>query len=450
MKYLLFLRSFGSLLLCAGLFACTAVTPPMNQPAEQFSYPILELPEHNNDTLVIVTFSGGGTRAAALSYGVLKGLRDTTINYNGKQRSVLSEVDVISAVSGGSFTAAYYGLFGDRIFLDYEQRFLKHPIQTEFVFDWLLSPRHWGKLISHVFTRTDLVIEYFDKQIFKDKKFADMREDMPLIIINSTDISAGNLFSFTPDSMRWICSDLASYPVGRAVVSSAAVPVLFSPITLKNFGGCHPFEHQKNAVRSSFYRDTLALGMYQYQDKKRYPYLHLVDGGIADNLGIRSILQMVTLYDNDLVNLLETHNVKSVDKVAIIVVNSSDDIPPRIAKTVQAPGLEETIGAVTTLQSRRYNVDTLDLLNEKAQQWEQQLTAKKCADSPTEECLPAEIYIIELNLKQLPKTLADEASLYPTSLELPAEQVDTLIYAGQYLLEHSENFSRFVSALNGK
>ncbi len=420
----------------------------MNRPAQYSYYPVSERFEQN-DSLVIVTFSGGGTRAAALTYGVLKGLRDTIIGDAGKKRSMLSEVDVISAVSGGSFTAAYYGLFGNSIFADYEQQFLKHPVQTELISDWLLSPRHWRKLFSRVFTRTDLAVEYFDKQVFKEKKFADMRGDMPLIIINSTDISTGNLFSFTPDNMRWICSDLDSYPVSRAVASSAAVPVLFSPVTLKNFDGCEPFEHQKKTVRASFYRDTLALGVRQYQDKERYPYLHLVDGGIADNLGIRSILQMVTLHDNDFVKLLETHNVKSVDKVAIIVVNSSDDIPPHIAKTAEAPGVEETIGVVTTLQSRRYNVSTLDLLNEKAQQWEEQLTAKKCADQPEEKCSPAEFYIIELNLKQLPRAMADETSLYATSLELPEEQVDTLIFAGQYLLEHSGKYVQFVNALNG-
>ncbi len=449
MRHILLARYLGVLLLCFGLFACSTITPPMNQPLQQFYSPISEKSEQNNN-LVIVTFSGGGTRAAALAYGVLKGLRDTTITSNGQQRSLLTEIDVISAVSGGSFTAAYYGLFGDSIFLDYEQQFLKHPVQTELISDWLLSPKHWGKLISRVFTRTDLAIEYFDKQIFKEKKFADMRKDMPVIIINSTDISTGNLFSFTPDSMRWICSDLESYPVSRAVASSSAVPVLFSPITLKNFDGCEPFEHQRTPIKASLHRDSLALGMRQYLDKKRYPYLHLVDGGIADNLGIRSILQMVTLYDNDFVKLLETHNVRSIDNVAIIVVNSSDDIPPHIAQTAEAPGLEETIGVVTTLQSRRYNVDTLDLLNEKAQQWRQQLTAKKCAEQPKGKCSPARFYIIELNLKQLPKALADETSLYATSLELPAEQVDTLISAGQFLLEHSDKYVQFVNDLNNR
>jgi NTE family protein len=64
----------------------------------------------------MLTFSGGGTRAAALAYGVLETLRDTPIKIDGKTARMLDEVDLISSVSGGSFTSAYYGLHGDGIF----------------------------------------------------------------------------------------------------------------------------------------------------------------------------------------------------------------------------------------------------------------------------------------------------------------------------------------------
>ena len=83
------------------------------------------------DLLLLATFSGGGTRAAAFSYGVLEALRDTEISRKGKTTSLLQELDSISAVSGGSFTAAYYGLFGDRIFQDFEARFLKKNVQGD-------------------------------------------------------------------------------------------------------------------------------------------------------------------------------------------------------------------------------------------------------------------------------------------------------------------------------
>ena len=98
--------------------------------------------------LVMLTFSGGGTRAAAFSYGVLEALRDTEISIRGHKKRMLDEVDFISGVSGGSFTAAYYGLFGDRIFDDFESRFLKKDIQGDLISGMILSPVNWTKLSS--------------------------------------------------------------------------------------------------------------------------------------------------------------------------------------------------------------------------------------------------------------------------------------------------------------
>jgi hypothetical protein len=64
----------------------------------------------------MVAFSGGGTRAASLAYGVLQELADTEMMTAEGPRSLLNEIDMISSVSGGSFTSAYYGLYGDRLF----------------------------------------------------------------------------------------------------------------------------------------------------------------------------------------------------------------------------------------------------------------------------------------------------------------------------------------------
>ena len=77
-------------------------------------------------TLVVLTISGGGTRAAALSLGVLEQLAATEITWEGRRCRLLDEVDVISSVSGGSITAANYGLFGDRIFEDYAAKLYRN------------------------------------------------------------------------------------------------------------------------------------------------------------------------------------------------------------------------------------------------------------------------------------------------------------------------------------
>ncbi|MDX2446465.1 MAG: patatin-like phospholipase family protein [Desulfobacterales bacterium] len=55
--------------------------------------------------LVLVAFSGGGTRAASFAYGALKALAATKITTKKGERSLVHEIDVISSVSGGSFTS---------------------------------------------------------------------------------------------------------------------------------------------------------------------------------------------------------------------------------------------------------------------------------------------------------------------------------------------------------
>ena len=103
-------------LVAAGGCARFPLNPPLAHYEAGAGYRFANLSHaHNSDSLfVVLTFSGGGTRAAALAYGVLEALRATPIVWEGERRSLLDEVDVISAVSGGSFTAAYYALKRER------------------------------------------------------------------------------------------------------------------------------------------------------------------------------------------------------------------------------------------------------------------------------------------------------------------------------------------------
>ena len=67
---------------------------------------------------------------------------------DGEKVRLLDAVNMITGVSGGSFTALAYGLYGDKLFDDYEQRFLKRDVQGELIAR-ALSPAYWGDLSSH-------------------------------------------------------------------------------------------------------------------------------------------------------------------------------------------------------------------------------------------------------------------------------------------------------------
>ena len=70
-----------------------------------------------------VVVLGGGTRAAAFSFGVLQEL-DRSRSGSRSAKSLLDRVDFVSGVSGGSITAAYFGLKKRSALEDFRERFL--------------------------------------------------------------------------------------------------------------------------------------------------------------------------------------------------------------------------------------------------------------------------------------------------------------------------------------
>ena len=195
--YYRFVRVFLWLFLSIGLLAGCAHYP-VNQSLEQYSpetgYRFRNMggPDNAESLLLILTFSGGGTRAASFSYGLLEELAKTNLFIDGKKKRVLDEVDIMSGVSGGSFTAAYYGLFGDGIFKDFELKFLKKNIQGTLLARKFLYIPNWFRLFSPNFDASDVAAEYYDKHIFDGGTFGNiLARGGPAIIINATDMTEG-------------------------------------------------------------------------------------------------------------------------------------------------------------------------------------------------------------------------------------------------------------------
>jgi len=230
----------SSLLLLGGC-ATRPINPPITQtdPSTGYRFETRALASvEKKESLVVLAFSGGGTRAAAFSYGVLELLRRTeVVGPHGSTVRLLDAVDVITGVSGGSFTALAYGLYGDKLFADYEQRFLKRDVQSEII-SRVLSPFNWGRLGSTGWGRSDLAAELYDEILFNGATFGDLRRAKgPLITASATDISTGSRFVFNQRVFDVICSDLDAVPLSRAAAASSAVPVVLSPVTFNNYGG---------------------------------------------------------------------------------------------------------------------------------------------------------------------------------------------------------------------
>lgn len=459
------MRIWSNLLLVALallLSACSVILPEMNHPISTKSAkkkidkkPVL-IPKskRSDDLTLMMTFSGGGTRSAALSYGVLQHLRDTPITINGKERRLLDEIDLISSVSGGSFTSAYFGLFGEKIFQDFEDDFLKRPIQTELLRLSLLSPKAWVRLLPSLFERSDLAAEYYNQVIFHGKTFSDMRPDAPTIVINATDLSLGQGFSFTGYHFNWICSDLNSYPISRAVAASAAVPVLFSPITLQNHAGtCETSpivwqvqKRNKNNrnITNQQKRYLDALKVKNYRDDKNLKYLHLVDGGVADNLGIRSIIDIVSFHNDNMWNAMKTYGMQKSKTMVFMTVNASSFINPNIGKIRRGPPTVSVIDTTTTIQSNKYNTETIDLLRGQFPKWKKQVQQGRCRELKTSDCDQIDFQLIEINLEDLNDKETAELGIVPTALELPSDKIEQLKAAGKNLLIRSDGFQKLL------
>ncbi|NJN40667.1 MAG: patatin-like phospholipase family protein [Gammaproteobacteria bacterium] len=172
-------RVIMGLLAAAALAGCASrpVNEPIAKVDPQSGYrPYLLLPKRQNNelsTLFVLSFSGGGTRAAAFSYGVLEELRRTEIVVDGKRRRMIDEVDLITGVSGGSFTALAYALYGERLFEEYEQRFLKRDVQGELL-SRSLNPFNWWRFVGGSAGRSELAADLYDEILFEGATFADL------------------------------------------------------------------------------------------------------------------------------------------------------------------------------------------------------------------------------------------------------------------------------------
>ena len=208
-------------------------------------------------TFVGVAISGGGLRSSNFAAACLLQLQ---------KNGVLQRADYISCVSGGSLTAAYYCLAPDDAFnVRNLQRRLAHPFATD-LFLAVIQPWNGVALMATDWDTSDILASRLDKVLFrhngKSATFDNLRADRPRLLINATDLQSGNRFVFCNEAFDQINSDLSRYPIAHAVAASAAFPIALHDKTLRDY----------------------STAFKQYR--------HLIDGGVNDNLGIQTLLEV--------------------------------------------------------------------------------------------------------------------------------------------------------------
>jgi NTE family protein len=465
------MRSFHAasvwlLALLVGLTGCA--TRPVNPPLkdvndEGYTFQARQKYFKSQDNLVVLAFSGGGTRAAAFSYGVLEFLKRTEVlGPKGNTVRLLDAVDMITGVSGGSFTALAYGLYGDKLFDDYEQRFLKRDVQGELLAA-AVNPVNWGDLSSTAWGRSELAANLYDKILFNNATFGDLeRGDGPFVVASATDISTGGRVPFNQNLWNVMCADLSAVKLSRAAAASSAVPVVLSPVTINNYGGtcdykipawARAFLESPNPPRPAARAIRELRDAEPYGDGAHRPYIHLVDGGVSDNLGMRGVL--------DALELLEALHAKGVatpldhvKRVIVLVVNSLSSPPTNWDEFESPPGNLDILLKATGVPIDHYSYEAVEQLKDIAARWrtarELRTLAGCSANSETPVCsaihVPqAEVYAIDVSFASLPDA-AERAYLnqQPTSFALPAEAVDRLRAAAGTIILASPEFQRLL------
>jgi NTE family protein len=455
----------------AMLIASRAKRHPVNPPIKQVDlsrgYRFADRQKHllNNDksTLVILAFSGGGTRAAAFSYGVLEALRRIEVSApDGRTIRLLDEVDVITGVSGGSFTALAFGLYGDKLFDIYETSFLKRDVQGELI-KRVLSPRNWAGLWSNDWTRSEVAAELYDEILFHGATYADLdRGAGPLIVATATDITTGGRLEFQQSTFDFLCSDLNAVPLSRAAAASSAVPLALAAVTFNNYGGSckfatpewiQAFSDAETAPRPAAraVKEIKDLAFYQSGAKK--PFVHLVDGALSDNLGMRGVLE--TLEELEALRLAgKPTPLDHVKRIAIFVVDSKSAPKTDWDTTPSAPSDLAIVLKSAGVPIDHFSFEAVELLRDTKQRWQNMrriresaafAASKDPALSQLVNTPDVELYAIDVSFSALTdRAEFDYLNNLPTSFVLPAEAVDRLRAAAGKIILASPEFQRLL------
>jgi NTE family protein len=326
-----------------------------NQPPANLIGPDPEAP------LILIAFSGGGSRAAALGLGVLDELAAQTYLATDKPVALIDRVKVVSSVSGGSVIAAWFGLVGPARVDELKSDFLARDNMA--TLEWeAADPLTLARLSFSSYTRIDALRDLLDRELFHGARFVDLRRPgAPMVVMNATDMESGEVFAFTPQRFDDLCSDLDQLPLSVAVAASAAFPVALSPMSLRNYS----YEDCRGAIPGGgWIAAELTLPLPRYLNLEEYKraryanalrngkdayrnehYLHLLDGGLVDNQGVQSLTE-VLVSPHSPARILDGINTGRARSIVVIVVNARADSDNGVGTNPAVPGLLKVVNTV--------------------------------------------------------------------------------------------------------
>ncbi len=196
-----------------------------------------------------------------------------------------------------------------------------------------------------------------------------------------------------------------------------------------------------------------------FRDSTQRPFLHLVDGGVSDNVGMRGVLDTLeiseALHDAGAPSPLDGKR-----RVIVFIVNSVSSPPTDWDMSESPPGSVQVLLKATGTPIDAFSFEAVELLRDMAARWTTMAKVRNSAamaanrDPAVAAALrapDAQIYAIDVSFAAL-KDPAERAFLnqQPTTFVLTDEAVDRLRAAAGQIIDDSPEFQRLLKDIGGK
>ncbi|MCU0899556.1 MAG: patatin-like phospholipase family protein [Cypionkella sp.] len=455
-----------SLLAFAVLAGCAAWNKPLNPPLEGANAPLVEAaaPLADDSLYVGLAFSGGGMRASAFAYGMLEELRAQGA-ITGTPHGILDHVRLVSGVSGGSVTAAQFGLYGPAGLTGYRERYLLTNAE-KYMANSVLNPLTLVKGLSGGANGRATFARYLDEVLYKGATYGDLRTRSPIKTwINATDMANNTPFLFSPETFDALCSDLSKVPISEAVAASAAFPLVFSPIVLQAHQGTCTYQEPdwltaaRNNPEATSAMKAQARALESYANPAEVKFVKLLDGGITDNFGTTGLAIERARAQAPYAPMTEAEAVR-MTRMLFLVANAGVEKDYGWTQKIPGPGGPGLAMSIATASMSAATRSGYDAMKGELRLWQEDLIEWRCAlplaavrrlrgTTAGWDCRDVKLFVGQASFETLPKSMRDQLNTVPTRLRLNPDQVDLVIEAGRLATRATPEFNGFLASLSG-
>ncbi|HVY87428.1 MAG TPA: patatin-like phospholipase family protein, partial [Hyphomonadaceae bacterium] len=363
-------------------------------------------------------------------------------------KRLIDKVALVTAVSGGSITAAWFGQHGPDDLDSFRAALLdkdwQQQIHTSFV-----SPNNWARLMQGGLNGPDKLADWLDREVFKGGRLRDL-PNRPRIVINATDLYTGAPFAFSAPYYQAICSDLGATRIADAVAASMAVPIAFRPIVVKTYPDKCPTplpawvsEAAKDRNAPVLLRET-AQAFQMYRDPNQMQYVHLSDGGVADNFGLSTLITLRHASQTPY-GPFSARDAVNIRRMTFLVINAEMSASGDWSKTAVGPNGPGMIDAAMSAAVNAPKRAAADAFAGTLADWQRDLIVYRCGLSPSEaralgagpgwDCKDVRFKMDMISFADLPEAEYKELGAAPTQVSLPKELIEHLIAGGRQAIE---------------